>query len=159
MGADAHRFATLPAAALLGAWPHSGALAGAGAVRRIGRLSRTKVVAMPAAPPTSPVQLDPATAEFITGVTSMSIASRDAQLLPAAGIALGVVVGIHATRRAERVGHEAAQCLVNRCIKIHAYLFHLPFLEWCAVFRNFPVAADRGTPMEGIVGIRAGPRS
>jgi len=39
------------------------------------------------------VQLDAATAEFITGVTSMSIATRDAQLLPAVGKALGCTVG------------------------------------------------------------------
>jgi hypothetical protein len=46
-----------------------------------------------AAPPASPVQLDPATAGFITGVTSMSIATRDAQLLPSVGKALGCTVG------------------------------------------------------------------
>ncbi len=38
--------------------------------------------------PSAPL-LDADTAEFITGVTSMSIATRDAQLLPAVGKALG----------------------------------------------------------------------
>jgi hypothetical protein len=46
-----------------------------------------------AADPASGVQLDPATAEFITGVTSMSIATRDAQLLPTVGKALGCMLG------------------------------------------------------------------
>lgn len=38
------------------------------------------------------VRLDAATAEFITGVTSMSIATRDARLLPAVGKARGCTV-------------------------------------------------------------------
>jgi hypothetical protein len=38
------------------------------------------------------VQLDAATAEFITGITSTSIATRDAQLLPAVGKALACTV-------------------------------------------------------------------
>jgi hypothetical protein len=84
------------------------------------------------------VQLDAATAEFVTGVTSMSIATRDAQLLPAVGKALGCTVS------AERIGHEAAQRLVNRCVQIHTCLSHLPFLEWCAVLRNFRFADDGG---------------
>lgn len=39
------------------------------------------------------VQLDAETAEFIAGVNSMSIASRNARLLPAVGKALGCIVG------------------------------------------------------------------
>ena len=38
------------------------------------------------------VELDVATAEFITGVTSMSIATRDARLMPAVGKASGCIV-------------------------------------------------------------------
>ena len=38
------------------------------------------------------VQLDAATAEFVGGVTSMSIATRNAQLQPAVGKALGCLV-------------------------------------------------------------------
>ena len=42
---------------------------------------------------------------------------------------LGGVVGVHAADRAERLGHEAAQPLVNRCVQIHTCVGHLPFLE------------------------------
>jgi len=38
------------------------------------------------------VQLDAATAEFITGITSMSIATRDTRLIPAVGKASGCIV-------------------------------------------------------------------
>ena len=48
---------------------------------------------MTTAVPPPGVQLDAATAEFVTGVTSMSIATRNAQLLPAVGKALGCIVG------------------------------------------------------------------
>jgi hypothetical protein len=52
----------------------------------------------------------------------------------------------------ERVGDEAAQCLVNRCVQVHTCLCHLSFLEWCVVFGscNSPTMA---APMEGIAGI------
>ncbi|MBK9243405.1 MAG: pyridoxamine 5'-phosphate oxidase family protein [Burkholderiales bacterium] len=56
------------------------------------------------------VQLDAATAAFITGVTSMSIATRDAQLLPAVSKAFGCLVG--ADRRLLTVmidGEQSAQ--------------------------------------------------
>jgi Pyridoxamine 5'-phosphate oxidase len=39
------------------------------------------------------VQLDPATAEFIAGTTSIAVATRDAQFMPAVGKALGCSVG------------------------------------------------------------------
>lgn len=38
------------------------------------------------------MQLDSGTTEFITGVTSMSIATRDARLVPAVGKAVGCIV-------------------------------------------------------------------
>ena len=53
------------------------------------------------------VQLDAATAEFISGVTSMSIASRDARLMPAVGKACGCIVG--ADRRALTVLFDGRQ--------------------------------------------------
>jgi hypothetical protein len=53
------------------------------------------------------VQLDEATAEFITGVTSMSIATRDARLLSAVGKAFGCTVS--ADRRALAVMIDAGQ--------------------------------------------------
>jgi hypothetical protein len=52
-----------------------------------------QAVAMTAATLPSPVQLDPDTAAFVTGVTTMSIATRDANLLPAVGKALGCAMG------------------------------------------------------------------
>jgi hypothetical protein len=45
-----------------------------------------------AAAPAAGVRLDEDTAAFITGVTSMSIATRDARLLPAIGKAIGCTV-------------------------------------------------------------------
>lgn len=39
------------------------------------------------------VQLDPATAEFVAGVTSISVGTRDAQLMPTVAKALGCLVG------------------------------------------------------------------
>jgi hypothetical protein len=56
---------------------------------------------MSAAAPAAGVQLDGETAAFVTGVTSMSIATRDAQLLPAVGKAVGCTVS--ADRRAVTV--------------------------------------------------------
>jgi hypothetical protein len=53
------------------------------------------------------VQLDADTAKFVAGVTSMSIATRDAQLLPAVGKALGCIVG--ADRRALTVMIDGGQ--------------------------------------------------
>lgn len=51
---------------------------------------------MPAAESPPPaVQLDPDTAAFVTGVTSMSIATCDAQLRPAVGKAVGCTVAAH----------------------------------------------------------------
>jgi hypothetical protein len=41
----------------------------------------------------SAVEIDRATAEFIIGVTSMSIATRDARLMPSVGKAVGCIVG------------------------------------------------------------------
>jgi len=53
------------------------------------------------------VELDVATAEFITGVTSMSIATRDARLMPAVGKASGCIVS--ADRRALTVLFDGQQ--------------------------------------------------
>jgi hypothetical protein len=53
------------------------------------------------------VQLDPATAEFITGVTSMSIATRDARLMAAVGKACGCTVS--SDRRALTVLFDGSQ--------------------------------------------------
>jgi hypothetical protein len=47
---------------------------------------------MSATAPAAGVQLDPDTAAFITGVTSMSIATRDAHLLPTVSKAVGCTV-------------------------------------------------------------------
>ncbi len=44
------------------------------------------------AAPDTGVQLDPEIAEFIGGTTAMSVASRDAQLMPSVGKALGCMV-------------------------------------------------------------------
>ncbi len=62
---------------------------------------------MTAADPVSGVQLDEATAEFITGVTSMSIATRDAQRMPAVSKAVGCLVS--GDRRRVTVLIDAAQ--------------------------------------------------
>jgi hypothetical protein len=53
------------------------------------------------------VQLDSDTTEFITGVTSMSIATRDARLLPAVSKAVGCIVS--ADRRIVTVLIDGAQ--------------------------------------------------
>jgi hypothetical protein len=48
---------------------------------------------MSTADPSPPgLQLDPATAEFITGVASISVATRDAELMPSVGKAVGCLV-------------------------------------------------------------------
>lgn len=88
------------------------------------------------------VQLDAATAEFITGVTSVSIATRDAQLLPSVGKALGCTVSadrrwltlaIDAQRSAQVVADIAAGSPI-------AVVFSLP-----ATHRTVQVKGERGT--------------
>jgi hypothetical protein len=87
--ADAHGSATA-----LGARPDrvQHELAAARLARRIARLYRAKANAMTNVDLPPGLQLDAATAEFIAGVTSMSIATRDAQLQPAIGKPLGCLV-------------------------------------------------------------------
>ncbi len=60
---------------------------------------------MPA--PAAGVQLDQDTAEFVAGVTSIAISTRDAQLVPSVGKALGCLVG--ADRRRLTVFVDRAQ--------------------------------------------------
>jgi hypothetical protein len=68
-------------------------LAAAHCARRILRLSATEVAAMTSTDAhDAGVELDPSTAEFVGGVTSMSVATRDAQLQPSVCKALGCTV-------------------------------------------------------------------
>jgi hypothetical protein len=93
-----------------------------------------------AAPPAG-VQLDEPTAGFITGVMSISIATRDAQLLPSVGKALGctvsadrrwVTVMIDAQRSAQVVADITAGSPV-------AVVFSLP-----ATHRTVQIKGERG---------------
>jgi hypothetical protein len=76
----------------LGLWPRrrcGGARRGRTGARCRGG---TDEQAMTSHPGAAGVRLDEATAEFVAGVTSMAIATRDAQLLPTVGKALGCMV-------------------------------------------------------------------
>ena len=88
------------------------------------------------------VQLDAATAEFVAGVTSMSIATRNAQLQPAVGKALGCLVSgdrrrltvlIDSQRSARVVADIAAGSPL-------AVVFSLP-----ATHRTVQIKGERGT--------------
>jgi hypothetical protein len=62
------------------------------------------------AAPDAGVQLDVDTAKFIAGVTSMSIATRDAQLMPSVGKALGCIVDTDRRRLTTFIdGRQSAQ--------------------------------------------------
>lgn len=97
---------------------------------------------MTAAAPSAGVQLDEDTAEFVTGVMSISVAARDAQLRPSVGKALGctvsadrrwVTVMIDSRRSAQLAADIAAGSPV-------AVVFSLP-----ATHRTVQIKGERGT--------------
>ena len=87
------------------------------------------------------VRLDAATAEFIAGVTSMSIATRDAQLQPAVAKALGCLVS--GDRRQVTVmidGHRSARIVADIAAGSPlAVVFSLP-----ATHRTVQIKSGRG---------------
>jgi len=107
---------------------------------------------MTAADTPSGVQLDPATAEFITGVTSMSIATRDAQLLPAVSKALGCMVS--ADRRwltvmidGEQAGRVAADIAAGSPL---AVVFSLPSTHRTVQIKGARAVAAPATPTQQV---------
>ena len=97
---------------------------------------------MTATAPSAGVQLDRETAEFVTGVMSISIATRDAQLRPSVGKAVGcavsgdrrsITVMVDSRRSAQVVADIAAGSPV-------AVVFSLP-----ATHRTVQIKGERGT--------------
>lgn len=97
---------------------------------------------MTSAAPSAGVQLDEATAAFITGVMSISIATRDARLLPSVGKALGCAVS--ADRRSVTVmidGRRSAQVVADIAAGSPvAVVFSLP-----ATHRTVQIKGEKGT--------------
>jgi len=98
------------------------------------------------------VQLDAETAEFIAGVTSMSIATRDAQLLPAVGKALGCIVG--ADRRSltvmidgEQSGRVAADIAAGSPV---AVVFSLPATHRTVQIKGLQAAVAAASPTQQV---------
>jgi hypothetical protein len=105
----------------------------------------------PADPP-SGVQLDPHTAEFITGVTSMSVATRNAGLMPAVAKAVGCTVS--ADRRwltvfvdREQAVQVAADIAAGSPI---AVVFSLPSTHRTVQIKGGPVTAAAATAAQKV---------
>lgn len=98
------------------------------------------------------VQLDGATAEFIIGVTSMSIATRDTQLLPAVGKAFGCLVS--ADRRVLTViidGEQSAQSAADiGCGSPVAVVFSLPATHRTVQIKGEQAALAPATPTQRV---------
>jgi hypothetical protein len=98
------------------------------------------------------VQLDVATAEFITGITSMSIATRDTQLLPAVGKAFGCMVS--AGRRVLTVmidGEQSAQIAADIAAGSPvAVVFSLPATHRTVQIKGMQVEVAPATPTQRV---------
>ena len=100
----------------------------------------------------SGVQLDAATAEFITGVTSMSVATRDARLLPAVGKALGCILS--ADRRVLTVlidGSQSARVAADIAAGSPvAVVFSLPATHRTVQIKGARAVASAATPTQRV---------
>jgi len=132
--------------------PFASELARAVRARRIARLSRARADAMTTADMPNGVQLDAATAEFIAGVTSMSIATRDAQLLPAVGKALGCILS--ADRRMLTVlidGNQSARIAADIAAGSPvAVVFSLPATHRTVQIKGARAATAAATPAQRV---------
>jgi ribose 5-phosphate isomerase RpiB len=107
---------------------------------------------MTSADPPPGMQLDAATAEFITGVTSMSIATRSTQLLPAVGKALGCAVS--ADRRSLTVmidGGQSAQVAADIAAGSPvAVVFSLPATHRTVQIKGAQAAVSPASPTQQV---------
>lgn len=98
------------------------------------------------------VQLDADTAAFITGVTSMSIATRDAQLMPAVGKAFGCALS--ADRRTLTVmidGEQSAQIAADLGAGSPvAVVFSLPATHRTVQIKGLQAAVAPATPTQRV---------
>lgn len=98
------------------------------------------------------VQLDEATAEFITGVTSMSIATRDARRLPAVSKAVGCLVS--ADRRLLTVmidGEQSARIAADVAAGSPvAVVFSLPATHRTVQIKGLQAALAPATPTQRV---------
>jgi len=107
---------------------------------------------MTTADPPSGVQLDPEIAAFITGVTSMSVATRDAGLMPAVAKAVGCAVS--ADRRwltvfvdREQAAQVTADIAAGSPISV---VFSLPSTHRTVQIKGGPVTATAATAAQKV---------
>jgi hypothetical protein len=102
--------------------------------------------------PDAGVQLDPATAEFIAGTTSMSVATRDAKLMPAVAKAVGCMVS--ADRRVITVfvdGEQGAQVAADIAAGSPiAVVFSLPATHRTVQVKGHTVTATAATATQQV---------